>query len=167
MRLSVEDRLAIADLVILYGHLHDSRQSHRVAAEIFTAEALIDFGTGEVVGREAIAAFFAGFDGLMGTSHNISNLIVEGLGADRARCQSHCLAWHWIERSDIDGRPSLHAADTLAVGGYQDELRREPEGWRIERRRVVQFGTGLGVGAVAPALRPIFEGSIGRLPEWP
>lgn len=166
MRLSVEDRLAVEDVVILYGHLHDSKQSHRIADEIFTADATIDFGTGIVAGREAIRAFFASFDAIMGTSHNISNLIVEGSG-DVARCQSHCLAWHWLDRPDIDGRPSLHPADTLAIGGYQDDLRREPEGWQIMRRRIVQFGTGLGVGSIAPQLRPIFEGAIGRLPEWP
>ena len=167
MRLSVEDRLAVQDVVILYGHFHDSRQSHRIADEIFCADATIDFGTGLVSGREAIRAFFAGFKGILGTSHNISNLIVDGEG-NRARCQSHCLAWHWLERpAGADGKPSLHAADTLAVGGYQDELRREPDGWRIERRHVVQFGTGLGVGEIAPALRPVFEGALGRLPEWP
>ncbi len=166
MTIDLAERLAIQDLVILYGHFHDSKQSHRIADEIFTADASIDFGTGEIVGREAIRTFFASFEGLLGTSHNISNLIVERSG-DRARCQSHCLAWHWLERPDVDGRPSLHPADTLAVGGYQDELRREEEGWRIERRRIVQFGTGLGVGEIAPAIRPIFEGALGRLPEWP
>lgn len=80
MRLSVEDRLAVQDVVILYGHFHDSRQSHRIADEIFCADATIDFGTGLVSGREAIRAFFAGFKGILGTSHNISNLIVDGEG---------------------------------------------------------------------------------------
>ena len=166
MPLSIEDRLAIQDVVILYGHLHDSQQPGRITDEIFTADAVIDFGTGPVVGHEAIRAFFAGFGGIMGTSHNISNLIVEGDG-DSARCQSHCLAWHWLERPDVDGRPPLHAADTLAVGGYQDELRRTSAGWRIFNRRAVQYGTGVGTGELAPQLRPIFEGMVGRLPDWP
>nr|ART35602.1 A70 [uncultured bacterium] len=165
-QLGIEDRLAVQDLIILYGHLHDSKQSHRVADEIFCADATIDFGSGVISGRDAIHEFFSGFTGIMGTSHNISNFIVEGEG-DSARCQSHCLAWHWFERPDVDGRPSLHASDALAVGGYQDDLRREPQGWRIAHRRTVQFGTGLGVGEIAPALRPIFEGGLGRLPEWP
>lgn len=168
MQLSIEDRLAVQDVVILYGHLHDSQQARRIAVEIFTADAEIDFGTGLITGRDAIAAFFSSFHGLLGTSHNISNLIVEGMGDGHlARCQSHCLAWHWLERPDVDERPSLHPADTLAVGGYQDDLRREADGWRIYRRKVIQYGTGLGVGAIAPELRPIFEGALGRLPDWP
>lgn len=167
MPLSIEDRLAIQDLEVLYCHFHDSKQPQRIADEIFTKDATLDFGTGIVTGREAIRAFFAGFGGIMGTSHNISNFIVEG-DSDTARCQSHCLAWHWLERpDDADGRPSLHASDALAVGGYQDELRRTPDGWRISARRTVQFGTGLGVGTLAPQLRPIFEGCLGRLPDWP
>ena len=166
MPLSIEDRLAIHDLINLYAHFHDSKQPQRIASEIFTPDAAIDFGTGPVAGREAIHAFFAGFGGIIGTSHNITNIMVEGDG-DIARCQSHCLAWHWLERPDVDGRPSLHASDALAVGGYQDELRRTPDGWRISNRRTVQFGTGLGVGTLAPQLRPVFEGSLGRLPDWP
>ena len=166
MPLTIEDRLAVQDVVILYAHLHDSKQAHRVPEEIFTHDARIDYGTGEIVGRAAIRAFFGSFPGLMGTSHNISNLIVEGNG-DRARCQSHCMAWHWLEHPDVDGRPSIHPSDVLSVGGYQDELRREPEGWRICDRRLVQFGTGLGVGTAAPQLRPILEGLLGRLPDWP
>jgi hypothetical protein len=166
MPLSIEDRLAIQDIVILYGHLHDSKQPERITDAIFTADAVIDFGTGPVVGNEAIRGFFASFAGIMGTSHNISNLIVEGDG-DNARCQSHCMAWHWLERPPVDGQPSLHPADTLAVGGYQDELRRTPDGWRISNRRAIQYGTGVGTGALAPQLRPIFEGMLGRLPDWP
>lgn len=166
MPLSVEDRFAVQDLVIFYGHLHDTLQSHRVADEIFTEDAVIDFGTGIVRGREGIRGFFTGFDGLLGTSHNISNFIVEGDG-DYARCQSHVLAWHWMKRPDVDGRPSLHAADNLAVGHYQDEMRRENGRWRIFNRKTIQYGTGLGVGTITEQLRPIFEGCLGRLPDWP
>src|SRR3546814_9918429 len=124
MPLNVEDRLAVQDVVILYGHLHDSMQMHRIPDEIFTADATIDFGTGQVTGRDGIRAFFSGFEGLLGTSHIITNLIVDGDGDD-ARCQSHCLAWHWMKKPDVDGRPSLPPADNLAVGGYQDVFRRE------------------------------------------
>jgi hypothetical protein len=167
MPLSVEDRFAIQDVIHLYAHFHDSKQPQRIAGEIFAEDAVIDFGTGEIKGREAIRAFFGQFDGaFMGTSHNISNLIIEG-DADAARCQSKCLAWHWLEKPDVDGKPSLHPADTLAVGGYQDELKRTPEGWRISKRTIVQFGTGLGVGTLDRNIRPVFEGALGRLPEWP
>lgn len=109
MPLSAEDRFAIHDVLHLYAHFHDSKQPHRIAAEIFTGDASIDFGTGPVQGRRAIAAFFASFPEFLGTSHNISNVLVEGDG-DHARAQCHCLAWHWISRPDVAGRPSIHSA---------------------------------------------------------
>jgi hypothetical protein len=165
MPLSVEDRLAIQDLLCLYAHFHDSKQPHRIPEEIFTADAVIDFGTGPLAGRDAIGAFFAGFAGLLGTSHNITNIIIDGDG-DRARAQCHCLAWHWLERPEVDGRPSIHPCDFLAVGGYQDLLIRGAEGWRISNRKTVQYGTGLGVGDAEPA-RAVLEGGLGRLPDWP
>lgn len=34
MSLSADDKLAIPDVLHLYAHLHDTRQSHRVAAEV-------------------------------------------------------------------------------------------------------------------------------------
>jgi hypothetical protein len=166
MGLTVEDRLAVQDLIILYGHMHDSKQPHRIGDEIFAEDGEIDFGTGKLIGRSAIQAFFGSFDGLYDTSHIITNFIIEGDG-DRARCHSHCLAWHWLKRPDVDGRPSLHPVDTLIVGGYDDQLRRESAGWRITRRRTVQYGTGLGAGVIDESLRPILEGCLGRLPEWP
>jgi hypothetical protein len=166
-----DQRLAVQDVIILYGHLLDSGQQHRVAAEIFTEDAVIDHGGAPVAGRAAIAAFFAGFDMMLGTSHNISNFIVRLEGAT-ARCQSHCLAWHWLRQDgglrQGDGAVTeIRAADVLAVGGYQDELRREQGQWRIAHRRMLSFGTGLGVGALAPALQPLFQSMLGRAPDWP
>jgi SnoaL-like domain len=113
-----------------------------------------------------VGGFFGGFQDVFDTSHRVTNILVEGEG-DWARCQSHCLAWHWRKRPDIDGRPSLHPTDIAIVGGYQDELRRGLDGWLITKRKTLQFGTGVGAGNVDEMIRPILEGSIGRLPEWP
>lgn len=164
--MQIEDRLAVQDVVILYAHLLDSGQSHRIAAEIFTEDAAIEYGGALVSGRPAITAFLTDFSGLLGTSHNVSNFIVEGEG-NTARCQSHCMAWHWMKHPEIDGRTPIRPTDILAVGGYQDVLRREPVGWRISQRRMLSFGTGIGVGTLPDQLRPLFDGMLGRLPEWP
>jgi len=56
---------------------------------------------------------------------------------------------------------------SFAIDGDRDDLRREPDQWQITRRRIMWLGTGLCVGNIARQLRPIFEGAIGRLPEWP
>ena len=166
MPLGVEDRWAIQDVINLYAHFHDSKQPHRIPDEIFAEGAVIDFGMGPVVGRSAIGAFFAGFPEFLGTSHNITNIIIQGDG-DSARAQCHVLAWHWTARPDIDGRPSVHVTDALAVGGYQDEFARTPEGWRITNRKLLQYGTGLGAGVAEGGIRAVLEGSMGRVAEWP
>jgi hypothetical protein len=161
----LEDWQRVYEHEIYYAHLLDTRQTHRVAVDIFSADAEVDYGTGLLKGRDAIHAFYAGFEGaLLGTSHNLGNFHIEIQG-DRAQSLCRAMAWHWV--GDSNSAAALPAADLLAIGGYQDELRREAAGWRVRRRVSVQFGTGIGVGMATPAIRPIFEGLMGRLPTWP
>lgn len=148
----------------MYAHLLDTQQFHRLTDELFTADGDIDFGGQNVQGRAAIAATVLGFTGMLrGSSHNISNVII-AIDGDEAQATSKVMAWHWFHREDGD---DYAPADLLAVGGYQDRLRRTPAGWRIYRRRGVNFGTGIGIGDVAPAMQPIFDGMRGRVPDWP
>jgi hypothetical protein len=162
---ALEDWRSVYEHEIHYAHLLDTGQTNRVADDIFTVDAEVDYGTGRLRGRDAIHAFYSGFEGaLLGTSHNLGNFHIEVEG-DRARSLCRAMAWHWHKTSE---RPSmLPAADLLAIGGYQDELERGPSGWRVSRRVSVQFGTGIGTGAATEAIRPIFEGLMGRLPTWP
>lgn len=162
---ALEDWRRVYEHEIYYAHLLDTGQTNRVANDIFTADAELDYGTGRLKGRDAIHAFYSGFEGaLLGTSHNLGNFHIEVEG-DRARSLCRAMAWHWHKTS---GRsPVLPSADLLAIGGYQDELERGPSGWRVSRRVSVQFGTGIGTGAATEAIRPIFEGLMGRLPTWP
>ena len=160
---ALEDWQRVYEHEIYYAHLLDTGQTHRVADDIFSADAEVDYGTGRLQGRDAIHAFYSGFEGaLLGTSHNLGNFHIEIQG-DRARSLCRALAWHWVRNPAA----ALPAADLLAIGGYQDELQREASGWRISRRVSVQFGTGIGVGTATDAIRPIFEGLMGRLPTWP
>jgi hypothetical protein len=162
---ALEDWRLVYEHEVRYAHLLDTGQSDRVASEIFTADAEIDYGTGRLQGRDAIHAFYSGFSGaLLGTSHNLGNFHIEVKG-DCARSLCRAMAWHWHKNAARESM--LPAADLLAIGGYQDELRREPSGWRVCRRMSVQFGTGIGVGTATDAIRPIFEGLMGRLPTWP
>jgi hypothetical protein len=162
---ALDDWQRVYEHEIYYAHLLDTGQTHRVADDIFSADAEVDYGTGRLQGRDAIHAFYSGFEGaLLGTSHNLGNFHIEIQG-DRARSLCRALAWHWVRKPA--GAATLPAADLLAIGGYQDELQREASGWRICRRVSVQFGTGIGVGTATDAIRPIFEGLMGRLPTWP
>jgi hypothetical protein len=162
---AMEDWRAVYEHEIYYSHLLDTGQTNRVADAIFTADAELDYGTGRVQGRDAIHAFYAGFEGaLLGTSHNLTNFHIDVQG-DQAKSLCRAMAWHWFKKPPAAS--TLPAADLLAIGGYHDELRRGPSGWRVSRRVSVQFGTGIGVGAASDEIRPIFEGLMGRLPTWP
>jgi hypothetical protein len=162
---ALEDWQSVYQHEIYYSHLLDTGQTHRVADAIFSVDAEVDYGTGLLRGRDAIHAFYSGFAGaLLGTSHNLGNFHIEVEG-NRARSLCRAMAWHWHKTQDDGSR--LPAADLLAIGGYQDELQREPAGWRVSRRVCVQFGTGIGTGAATDAIRPIFQGLMGRLPTWP
>ncbi len=158
------DRIAVEERIYMYAHLLDSQQYHRIADEVFTEDADVDFGGQRAVGRAEIEATVLGYTGVLkGCSHNTSNLIIE-VNGDEARVTSKVMAWHWFNRPDAD---NYAATDLLAIGGYQDRLRRTPRGWRIFERRGVNFGTGIGIGDVPLEMRPIFDGMRGRLPEWP
>ncbi|WP_336971289.1 nuclear transport factor 2 family protein [Sphingobium aromaticiconvertens] len=86
------------------------------------------------------------------------------MNGDEARAASRILAWHWFAIPDAD---PLRPSDLLAVGAYEDRLRRTADGWRIYERRGINFGTGVGVGQVPDPMRPIFEGMQGRRTSWP
>jgi hypothetical protein len=161
---AVEDWRAVYEHEINYAHLLDTGQTHRIAEEIFSADAELDYGTGRLLGREAIHAFYSGFEGaLRGTSHNLGNFHIEVQG-DCARSLCRAMAWHWHKAHESAPLP---AADLLAIGGYDDQLERVASGWRVTRRLCVQFGTGIGLGTATDAIRPIFEGLMDRLPTWP
>jgi hypothetical protein len=161
---TIADRIAVEECIYRYAHLIDAMQFHRVAEEVFTQDGSIDFGGARSVGREAIHAQCMTYQGaLLGCSHNVTNLIIEVTG-DEARAASRILAWHWFA---IPGADPLRPTDLLAVGGYEDRLRRTPEGWRIYERRGLNFGTGVGAGQVPEPMRPVFEGMAGRVPNWP
>lgn len=162
---ALEDWQRIHELELRYAHLLDTGRNHLVAQEIFTADAVLDFGTGHLEGREAIHGFYTGFgDAMLGTSHNLTNFHIEVQG-DSAHSVCRSMAWHWFKATSREH--TLPPSDILAIGGYEDELRRTSDGWRVAHRRSFQFGTGVGVGTAPAEIRPIFEGLMGRLPTWP
>jgi ketosteroid isomerase-like protein len=158
------DRIAIEDCIKRYAHLIDSGQADHVAREVFTDDADITLGGIHVVGRDAIHGALTGMtDSMAGVSHNITNILVEVRG-DEAVALSRIIGWHWFARPDAD---PFGQADLVAIGGYQDRLRRTPDGWRIHHRRGMNFGTGIGIGRATEELKPVFQGMWGRKPEWP
>ena len=161
---ALRDRIAIEDCIKRYAHLLVSGEAARVGDEVFTEDADITLGGIGAVGRSAIRDTLGGLsDTMAGVSHNITNILVE-LRGDEAVALSRIIGWHWFARADAD---PFAAADLVAVGGYQDRLRRTAQGWRIYHRRGMNFGTGIGIGVATDALKPVFQAMWGRKPEWP
>lgn len=160
---NIADRIAIEERILLYAHYLDSLQFELLAAEVFTEDAVVDFGGTQARGRAAIHAQVMSYrDAMVGCSHNMSNMIIDVAGDD-ARASTRVIAWHWFT-----GDPDPFAPSQLvAVGGYEDRLRRQVDGWRIYERRGLSFGTGIGSGSVPEPMKPIWEQMWGRRPTFP
>jgi hypothetical protein len=129
----LEDRAAITQLVHEYTRVFDMGD-HDAMANLFTVDALIDYGPalgGEIRGREAIRTWLRGIYMFQRTSHHLSNVQVwfESLGRARGTC--YVLAWHeWP-----DDRPNA-----VLYGRYEDEYQRTDAGWQIAVRTELQHG---------------------------
>jgi 3-phenylpropionate/cinnamic acid dioxygenase small subunit len=123
--LSVEDRVAIHELIALHGHLVDAGEFDRLG-ELFTDDFVYDvsaFGAGELRGAEAFAegSLALGDDNPLG--HHVTNVIVTAATDDEA-----------VVRSKGIG---VRADGTSGSAVYEDVVRRTPAGWRIARRTAV------------------------------
>lgn len=118
------DREEIVDLTIRYATAIDSRQ-YRLLATVFTADADLDYGE---VGHWTSAAEITEFmdlahAGAANTMHRMSNQAVSVHG-DAATVRTYVDALILAE----DG------SGVNAVGYYDDQAVRTPEGWRISKR---------------------------------
>jgi SnoaL-like domain len=165
---STDDRFAIHDVLHLYSYLADTDQYERIADEVFSEDGVLDWGLGEVAGRDALREWFANpRPGLLGTSHMITNIMVR-IDGDHARALSKMIAWHWFEDESRSEGPFLQEANVVLVGGYEDDLRRGPAGWRVSRRRAHQFGPGgVGIGPALPKMiQRLLQATRERRPTW-
>jgi ketosteroid isomerase-like protein len=129
--LDPDDRVAITDVLALYCERIDEYDMDAVA-ELFTTDAVMDFGPGRggvLRGRAALRARFAGGQaGFRRTHHHLGQvrLTPDDTAPDgRVHAVSSCSAGH--ERHDgTQWRVGLR---------YVDVLVRE-DGWRIAERRI-------------------------------
>lgn len=131
MTLPAADRLAILELVARYNRAVDSGDAD-ARAETFTADGVWDSETGGVIrGREAIREHARTRAPFAHTwRHWTNSPVVEG-GGGEARARQYLLLL------GIDGPPRPRL-----IGAYEDTLRREPDGWRFARRRLVTHARG-------------------------
>jgi ketosteroid isomerase-like protein len=124
----VDDRAAVVDTVNRYATALDARD-WALLDEVFTPDAVGDYGGGELKGREALRGMVRRMLGGSGPSqHLLANHRVE-LDGDAARCVCQVRAF------SAGTGPSAGRSYEL-LGEYRDQLVRTPEGWRIARREM-------------------------------
>jgi len=124
----VDDRAEVIDTVNRYATALDSRD-WALLDEVFTPDAVGDFGAGVLNGREALRDLMKRMLGGSGPSqHLLGNHRVE-LDGDRARCVCQVRAFS-------AGTGSAASRHYELLGEYRDQLVRTPDGWRIARREM-------------------------------
>lgn len=127
MALDIQDRLAIQELLERYCHKADYYPPERMR-DMFAADGIFEVPAMELrfEGIESIIAFFKlSRENNSSTRHVISNIVIEGDG-DQAKSSAYLQVL-----SVKDG-----LVTPLGFGRYMDQLRRYPEGWRLQHRTV-------------------------------
>jgi hypothetical protein len=123
--LSLEDRLAIYELLALHGHLVDSGAFDRLG-ELFTDDVVYDLtalGSEQLTGIEALARSALALGDANPLAHHVTNALILAGDADEATVRSKGIA----VRSD----------GSTGTVVYEDLVRRTPVGWRVARRAVI------------------------------
>ena len=121
--LDVADRLAIHELIGLYGIVIDERDWSRVG-ELFTDDVVYDMselGLGTLHGVDAVLHLWRSREDLHPLAHHATNIVVTA-GADRDTARV-------ISKGIGVGRKGRVGSVT-----YRDLVRRTPQGWRISSR---------------------------------
>jgi hypothetical protein len=129
--LTVEDRLAIYELLALHGHVMDSGAFDRLD-ELFTEDFVYDLtalGFDPLTGPDALVSSARALGDANPLAHHVTNALIVACDATTATVHSKGLA----VRSD-------GSSGTVV---YEDLVQKTRDGWRIARR------------AVIPRLRPL------------
>ncbi len=135
MTLSVDDRMALSDVVHRYAANVDDRQFDAVvglfteAAELVLPEPPATLSpVHSHTGREAIAGAVAAVAAVTRTEHAIIGEVYDG-GARPGSASGRvaCVAHHWSRRGD-------EVVDVVWHLRYDDDYRLTDTGWRISRR---------------------------------
>ncbi|OAA27737.1 SnoaL-like domain-containing protein [Frankia sp. EI5c] len=122
-----EDLELIREVLIRYSTGID-RRDWPLFRTCWTPDAEADYGhLGHFSGADAITELMvAAHRDLGSTRHQLSNFVIE-VDGDRATASTYVHAVLMLSTSDPNAWIDV-------VGGYEDDLVRTPEGWRISRR---------------------------------
>src|SRR5262245_5810984 len=134
--MSIEDRLAIHDVIAQYSHSYDSQDAAAFAKLFVEAGVFEIFVPGQarpalrlcsrVMIREWAARRLRGRRGRLSSRHHQSGILFDELTANSARTRTMVLVTHQ-DRTEAAPRP-------IASGVYHDRWRKTKAGWRLARR---------------------------------
>ncbi len=122
------DLLELRALVERYARGADRRDAEMYAG-VFTDDASLHTGRGEIVGRDALLQVAPKLARYRATMHLVGNHEVIFDGADDAHGTAYCQASHV---RDVDGVGWVYVMQIV----YHDVYVRESRGWRIRQRRL-------------------------------
>nr|WP_031069896.1 nuclear transport factor 2 family protein [Streptomyces sp. NRRL WC-3742] len=132
MPLTLEDRLAITELVSLHGHLVDDGSLDRLE-ELFTSDVvydLTDFGQESLSGVAAIREAAYALGAANPVAHHVTNIVVTASADGQVQVRSKGLG--------------IKADGSCGSVSYDDTVVRTADGWRISHRKVSARRTPLG-----------------------
>ncbi len=132
MTLTVDDRIAVNDLIHEYGHLVDTGELDRLA-ELFTADVtydLADFGQGTLTGVAAIRSAALALGDANPVGHHVTNVVLTEQADGRVRARSKGIG--------------IMADGTTGSVLYDDLIVRHGDTWRISHRKIVARRAPLG-----------------------
>ncbi len=128
MSASIEDRLALQELSNRYARAVD-RRDYAAFVALFVANGVL-CGPGYAMTAHAeIERGIRLIEQYQTTQHCVHNQLVDVRG-DAASGETYCVARHIYERDGIKRKLDMGVR-------YQDEYRRETNGWRFTRRELV------------------------------
>lgn len=122
--LTTEDRLAIADVINLHGHLTD-RGDFANMASLFVDDVTYDvsaFGGGVFAGLSAAREAAIALGEANPLAHHVTNIVVEEAPDGTVRALSKYLG--------------VMTDGSVGSGTYEDTLNKDDDGWRITHRVV-------------------------------
>ena len=164
----IGDRMAIADVMYRWCRAVD-RKDWDAVDDCFHPEATDNHGiyNGDIPGMKAW--LMERHESIVGSSHYISNMLIEFVSPERAVVESYALAYQRYPaapdsdktRSDITGGAASESSgdfDMLINGRYVDLFEKRDGEWRVLERTVI-FDTSM--------MLPVPAGGAQLDPSWP
>jgi len=122
---ALADRIAITDTIYRYASCIDVKDLDGIRA-VLADDLWAQYGNAEpVLGGDAVAAWIAEMTAPVIWQHHLLSVYHVDLDGDEAKALVYHTS-HQIFEDDPDSAK-------LLVGRYHNELRREPDGWKISR----------------------------------